>query len=57
MTTGNALPGGAVLNWMNSAGDASTWAGSVGTNVGVVTCGTVTHTDVDVAVDAGEKAL
>lgn len=59
MTTGNAIPGAAVLNWMNSesATNTNTWAGNVGTAVGVVTCGTETHDDVVVAVDAGEMSL
>jgi hypothetical protein len=56
MTTGNAIPGGAVLTWMNSE-DTNTWSGNVGTNVGEVTCGGVTHTDVNVVVNDGEYAL
>jgi len=57
MTTGNAIPGAAVLNWMNSEANTNTWAGNVGTDVGVVTCGGDTHNDVDVSVDAGEMSL
>lgn len=52
MTTGNAIPGAAVLNWMNSVdADTNSWSGNVGTDVGVVTCGAATHDDVDVVVD------
>jgi hypothetical protein len=57
MTTGNAIPGAAVLNWMNSESDSNTWAGNVGTDVGEVTCGGVTLSDVAVSVDAGEESL
>lgn len=57
MTTGNAIPGAAVLNWMNSETDGNTWNGNVGTDVGEVTCGAAVHTDVAVAVDDTEEAL
>lgn len=57
MTTGNAIPGAAVLNWMNSESNTNTWAGNVGTAVGVVTCGSDTHDDVVVAVDSTEYSL
>lgn len=56
MTTGNAIPGAAVMNWMNSV-DTNTWSGNVGTEVGQVTCGGVTHDDVAVVVDDTEKAI
>lgn len=51
MTTGNAIPYGAAMYWMNSdPSDGVAWSGTVGTNVGVVTCGGVTHNDISVVV-------
>lgn len=49
MTTGNAIPYGAALYWMDST-DTSSWSGNVGTDVGVVTCGGATHNDISVVV-------
>jgi hypothetical protein len=44
MTTGNAIPYDSAMYWMNSdPSDGVAWDGTVGTAVGVVTCGGATH--------------